>query len=135
MAELAPSARSFAIPGIEVRINISLVREKGRAKNVVGILPGTEPKLREQAIVIGAHYDALGRGGEHSLAPDHYGEIHPGADDNASGVAGVLALARAFARAGNERTFVFAAFSGEETGLLGSAHYVKNPPWPLEKTA
>jgi len=131
-APLAP--RSFVIAGVEVRINVSLVREKGRAKNVVGILPGKDAKLREQAIVIGAHYDHLGRGGEHSLAPDQFGAIHPGADDNASGVAGVVALARAFARAGNERTLVFAAFSGEEIGLLGSSHYVKNPSWPLEKT-
>ncbi|HTM10025.1 MAG TPA: M20/M25/M40 family metallo-hydrolase, partial [Verrucomicrobiae bacterium] len=131
-AALAP--RSFAISGVNVQISVNLVREKGRAKNVLGILPGKDPNLREQAIVIGAHYDHLGRGGEHSLAPDQFGAIHPGADDNASGVAGVIGLARAFARAGSGRTLVFAAFSGEEIGLLGSAHYVKNPPWPLEKT-
>jgi hypothetical protein len=101
---------------------------------VIGILSGTNPKLSQQAIVIGAHYDHLGLGGEHSLAPDQSGTIHPGADDNASGVAGVIALARAFARSGSERTLVFAAFSGEEMGLLGSAAYVKNPPRPLDKT-
>jgi Peptidase family M28/PDZ domain len=131
-AAFAP--RSFAIPRIEVRVNVNLVKEKGRARNVVGILPGGDAKLRDQAIVIGAHYDHLGRGGEHSLAPDRYGEIHPGADDNASGTAAVIALARAFTQTGSRRTLVFAAFSGEELGLLGSSHYVKNPPWPLAKT-
>ncbi len=128
------SPRSLPIPGVTVRLHVDLVREKGRAKNVVGILPGREPTLREQAIVIGAHYDALGHGGEYSLAPDHYGEIHPGADDNASGVAGVLSLAQAFALSGSGRTLVFVAFSGEEMGLLGSSHYVKNAAWPLEKS-
>ena len=132
-ASLKP--RTFAVAGVNVEINVNLVREKGRAKNVVAVLPGKDAKLRDQAIVIGAHYDHLGRGGEHSLAPDRFGAIHAGADDNASGVAGVLALARAFARVGSERTLVFAAFSGEEIGLLGSAHYVKNPAWPLDKTA
>jgi hypothetical protein len=131
-AALAP--RSFAIPRLEAGVNVSLIKERGRARNVVGIVPGSDPKLRDQAIVVGAHYDHLGYGGEHSLAPDRYGEIHPGADDNASGTAAVIALARAFTQAGSRRTLVFAAFSGEELGLLGSAHYVKNPPWPLAKT-
>src|ERR1041384_5406372 len=131
-ASFAP--RSFLIPDAVARLHVSLDKETGRAKNVIGILPGTDPKLRQQAIVIGAHYDHLGLGREHSLAPDQSGAIHPGADDNASGVAGVIALARAFARSGSRRTLVFAAFSGEEMGLLGSAAYVKNPPRPLETT-
>lgn len=126
--------RSFVIPNVTADLEIDLVREKGQAKNVVGILPGRDPHLRREAMVIGAHYDGLGRGGENSLAPDRYGEIHPGADDNASGVAGVLALAEAFARTGAKRTVIFIAFSGEEIGLLGSSHYVRSPTWPLEKT-
>jgi Zn-dependent M28 family amino/carboxypeptidase len=102
---------------------------------VIGVLPGTDPALRGQAIVIGAHYDHLGRGGESSLAPDQVGQIHPGADDNASGTAVVMALARAFAGAGGApRTLVFAAFSGEELGLLGSAEYVRRPAVPMDKT-
>jgi aminopeptidase YwaD len=129
------SSRSFPIPGVAARLQINLIREKGRAKNVVGILPGQGPKVRQESIVIGAHYDALGHGGEHSLAPDHYGEIHPGADDNASGVSGMLSLAQAFALSGSGRTLVFVAFSGEEIGLLGSAHYVNHPAWPMEKSA
>ena len=128
------SPRSFPIPRVTAYLQIGLVREKGRAANVVGILPGKDSRLREEAIVIGAHYDALGRGGEHSLSPTQYGEIHSGADDNASGVAGVLSLAEAFASSGVARTLVFVAFSGEEMGLLGSSHYVKNPAWPLDKS-
>jgi hypothetical protein len=83
--------------------------------------------LREERIVIGAHYDHLGHGGEGSLAPDALGAVHHGADDNASGVAAVLGLARAFAAAGGApRTLVFVAFTGEEMGLLGSTHYVRH---------
>ena len=126
--------RSFVIPNVTADLEIDLVREKGQARNVIGILPGRDPHLKGEAIVIGAHYDGLGRGGENSLAPDRYGAIHPGADDNASGVAGVLTLAEAFARTGAKRTVIFIAFSGEEIGLLGSSHYVRGPTWPLEKT-
>jgi hypothetical protein len=126
---------SFHVPGVRVRLAVSLVRERGIAANVVGILPGTDPRLKDEAIVIGAHYDHLGRGGEGSLAPDHVGAIHPGADDNGSGTAAVMALAKVFAAAGGlPRTLVFVAFAGEEMGLLGSSHYVKQPTFPLEKT-
>lgn len=124
---LRPASRVVAGP--PVRLRVSLVRERGRTANVVGILPGTDPRLRAEAIVIGAHYDHLGRGGEGSLAPDEEGAVHPGADDNASGVAAVLGLARAFAAAGGApRTLVFVAFAGEEMGLLGSSHFVRHPP-------
>jgi hypothetical protein len=130
---LAP--QSIVVPGARVALEVSLVRERAPAANVIGILPGDDPTLREEAIVVGAHYDHLGQGGEGSLAPDEIGRVHPGADDNASGTAAVLALARAFAAAGARgRTLVFAAFAGEELGLLGSAHYVKQPPFPLERT-
>lgn len=132
-ASLAP--RSASLAGVTVRIEVNLIRERGTARNVIGSLPGTDPALRDQAIVIGAHYDHLGRGGESSLAPDQHGQIHPGADDNASGTVAVMSLARAFAAAGGaSRTLVFAAFSGEELGLLGSAEYVRRPPFPLDKT-
>lgn len=108
---------------------------RGPTANVIGVLPGTDPRLTHEAIVIGAHYDHLGRGGWSSRALDQDDAIHHGADDNASGTAAVLALARAFAAAGGTpRTVVFAAFVGEELGLLGSAHYTKQPAWPLEKT-
>ena len=127
--------RSFPLPGVRARLEVGLVRERGTAANVVGVLPGTDPRLAREAIVIGAHYDHLGHGGEGSLAPDQIGAVHPGADDNASGTAAVLGLARAFAAAGGaSRTLVFAAFAGEEMGLLGSTHYVRRPAHPLEST-
>jgi len=133
--DAGPAPRSFALPGARVALQVSLVRERGRTANVVGILPGRDARLKDEAVVIGAHYDHLGRGGEGSLAPDAVGAVHPGADDNASGVAAVLGLARAFAAAGGApRTLVFVAFSGEEMGLLGSAHYVRRPAHPLERT-
>ena len=122
--------------GTRVRAEVTLTRERSATANVIGILPGRDARLGDQAIVVGAHYDHLGRGGEGSLAPDQAGAIHHGADDNASGTAVVLALARAFAAAGGApRTLVFVAFSGEEMGLLGSAHYVRQPPVALDKTA
>jgi aminopeptidase YwaD len=121
--------------GVKVHVDVRVVRERGTARNVIGVLRGTDPALRGQAIVIGAHYDHLGRGGETSLAPDLVGQIHPGADDNASGVAALMALARAFAESGGApRTLVFAAFSGEELGLLGSAEYVRHPAVPIDRT-
>lgn len=127
--------RSLSIPAARVRLEVNLIRDRAGTANVVGILPGTDPRLKDEAIVIGAHYDHLGRGGEGSLAPDQEGTIHPGADDNASGTAAVMALARAFAGTGGlPRTLVFVAFTGEELGLLGSTHYVKHPAFPLEKT-
>ncbi|HET7876435.1 MAG TPA: M28 family peptidase [Methylomirabilota bacterium] len=131
---LAP--RSFPVAGVRVRLELSLTRDRGTAANVVGVLPGTDPALRNEAIVVGAHYDHLGHGGEGSLAPDQIGAIHHGADDNASGTAAVMALARAFAAAGGApRTLIFVAFAGEEMGLLGSGHYVKQPVHPLDRTA
>jgi aminopeptidase YwaD len=133
--DAGPAPRSFAVPGARVALRVSLVRARGPAANVVGILPGRDPRLRQEAVVVGAHYDHLGRGGEGSLAPDALGTVHPGADDNASGVAAVLGLARAFAEAGGApRTLVFVAFAGEEMGLLGSAHYVRRPAHPLGRT-
>jgi aminopeptidase YwaD len=131
---LAP--RSAALSGVRARLEVNLVRAHGTAANVIGLLPGTDPAVGNETIVIGAHYDHLGHGGEGSLAPDEHGAIHPGADDNASGTAAVLGLARAFAAAGGaRRTLAFVAFAGEELGLLGSAYYASHPAMPLEMTA
>ena len=127
--------QGFAVPGRRAAITVRLIQETGQGWNVVGILPGRDPAGRGEAVLIGAHYDHLGLGGETSLAPSRYGEIHPGADDNASGVAGVIGLAQRLAAAGGtRRTLVFVAFAGEEMGLLGSAHYVRSPAVPLEHT-
>ena len=101
--------------------------------NVAGLVRGTDPALAEEAIVVGAHYDHLGWGGMGSLAPGD-SAIHNGADDNASGVAGVIELAGWFAAHPQPRTIVFAAFGAEELGNLGSSAWVADPPWPLEST-
>lgn len=113
----------------------SVVRKDAPADNVVGILEGSDPQLKKEFIIIGAHYDHLGRGGEGSLAP-RAGEVHHGADDNASGVAGLLELARVFSGERKEfkRSLVFIAFGGEEEGLIGSNFYVNHPVVPLAST-
>jgi hypothetical protein len=121
---------------VSLSATVDLTRNTVKANNIIGVLPGNDPNLKNEAIVIGAHYDHLGLGGEGSgsLAPKA-GDIHHGADDNASGTAGLLELARLFAaEKRNRRTLIFIAFSGEEEGLLGSNFYVNNPAWPLDKT-
>ena len=113
--------------GVTARLAIRLEPADRRADNVIGILPGRDPALAGESVVIGAHYDHLGRVG---------GDVYHGADDNASGTAVVLGLARAFAAAGGApRSLVFVLFSGEEMGLIGSGHYVRHPMLPLERAA
>lgn len=101
--------------------------------NVVAILPGSDPALRDQYVVIGAHHDHLGRMGFGVLDADSASAIHNGADDNASGTAAVLEMARLLARRPPARSVIFVTFSGEELGLLGSQYFVDHPPVPLEK--
>ena len=97
-------------------------------KNVVAVLPGSSPALRGEVVVIGAHYDHLGYGGFGALDdPDSTGKVHDGADDNASGVAALLEVARLLHARHPARTIVFIAFSGEEIGTIGSAYFVKHP--------
>ena len=103
-------------------------------KNVIGILPGRDPVLRNQTVILGAHYDHLGLGGFGSLDPDSTGKVHNGADDNASGMADADPGGARLAASPPARTVVFIAFSGEELGLLGSAYYVKEPIYPLAGT-
>lgn len=126
---------SRVVPGARAGAAVRLSETRGQASNVLGILRGSDPKLAREAVVIGAHHDHLGLGGVYSLSPTAKA-IHHGADDNASGVAGVLALARRFASRSPRppRSIVFATFSAEELGLLGSAHYVKNAAFPLDRT-
>jgi hypothetical protein len=125
------------VRGLRLTFDVNVVRRESPSFNVVGILPGSDPKLKSEAIVIGAHYDHLGRGGEGSgsLAPGA-GEIHHGADDNASGVAGLIELARMLSSQNPKprRTIVFIAFSGEEEGLIGSNFYVNHPIVALANT-
>jgi hypothetical protein len=127
--------RSELLRGVRVRASVRIERRFARVANVLGVLRGADPARAHEAVVIGAHYDALGLGEFGSLAPDQRGSVHPGADDNASGAAGLLALARAFAAAPRApRSLVLAAFTGEEAGLLGSAEYVREPSFPLHDT-
>jgi aminopeptidase YwaD len=126
---------SASLPGAEVALEVAVERRRGMEANVVAILPGRDPELKRQAVVVGAHYDHLGRGEFGSLAPDRRGEIHNGADDNASGAAGLLELARAFAaQPRTRRSLVLVAFSGEEAGLAGSREYAAAPPIPMAST-
>lgn len=101
--------------------------------NVVAMLSGSDPKLRDQYVVIGAHHDHLGRMGFGVLDVDSASAIHNGADDNASGTAAVLEIARLLSRRPPARSVIFVTFSGEELGLLGSQYFVDHPPVPLEK--
>jgi Zn-dependent M28 family amino/carboxypeptidase len=103
-------------------------------RNVIGILPGHSPSLRNETLIVGAHYDHLGLGGFGSLDPDSTGNVHNGADDNASGAAMLIQIASRLAPAPPARTVVFIGFSGEELGLLGSSYYVKTPIYPLAST-
>ena len=102
-------------------------------RNVVAILRGASPALRGEVVVIGAHYDHLGLGGFGAMDPDSTGRVHNGADDNASGTAALLEVARLLARRQPARTIVFVAFSGEELGTLGSSFFVQHPmPQPVD---
>ena len=127
--------RSRALEGATINYTEHLARNRRIVRNVVGLLPGSGAR-KEEAIVIGAHYDHVGVGGRFSAAPDRTGQIHNGADDNASGTAAVIEIARAAAadRARFPRSLVFVAFAGEERGLLGSAFYANNPAIPLADT-
>jgi Zn-dependent M28 family amino/carboxypeptidase len=122
---------SFALPeGVRVRLRVDLDREVKTVHNVVAYLPGEESG---EYVIVGAHYDHLGLGGRFSLAPSQTGTIHPGADDNASGAAGVLEIARLMKDARPKRRGVlFVEFAGEELGLLGSSYYVNHPRLPLK---
>ena len=128
-------ALRIAPGGFSVTLRTDVIRRESPSHNVIGILPGSDPNLKDEAIVIGAHYDHLGRGGEGSLA-QREGEIHHGADDNASGTAGLIELARMFStqRPKPRRTIVFIAFSGEEEGLIGSNYYVNHAVVPVQNT-
>lgn len=122
--------------GVRATIAADVRRVTRVTANVVGLLEGSDPALRDEVVVIGAHMDHLGMGGPHSLAEDRAPAIHHGADDNASGTSAVLALASELAKPEHrpKRSVLFVCFSGEELGLLGSAHYVRNPIVPIERT-
>jgi Peptidase family M28/PDZ domain/PA domain len=123
---------SFSFPGdLRLTLKVDIENTQATVNNVLAYLPGET----DEYVIVGAHYDHLGRGNFDSLAPSQIGQIHPGADDNASGTAGVLELARRLApmKGKLHRGILFASFAGEELGLLGSAEWVKEPTRPLDK--
>ncbi|MGD8318816.1 MAG: M28 family peptidase [Gemmatimonadota bacterium] len=123
----AGAVRDAARDGAEAHLVTDVHPTTAEARNVVAMLPGSDPSQKNEYVIIGAHFDHLGWGGEGSLAPDVH-EVHNGADDNASGVAGLLDIAGRLARGmPPSRSVVFIAFTGEEKGLWGSAHYVAHP--------
>ncbi|MBI4535904.1 MAG: M28 family peptidase, partial [Ignavibacteriae bacterium] len=128
---------SVEFPNVSATLKTDVQKVMSKSANVLGYLEGQDPRLKNQVVIVGAHFDHLGYGGpgSGSLQPDAH-EIHNGADDNASGSAGMLELAEAFAsrKTSISRTILFIGFSAEELGTLGSAHYVSNPFFPLEQT-
>jgi len=123
-----PGVPSLQVPpGVTAELRCDLETIQSTTANLLGTVEGSDPTLRQQAICLGAHYDHVGISG---------GEVCNGADDNASGTAGLLELAQYFAahRQETRRTLLFAAFSGEEKGFLGSEWYVHHPSIPLEQT-
>jgi len=123
---------SFAFPdSMQVSLAVAIENTRTTVNNVLAYMPGKT----DEYVVLGAHYDHLGRGTFDSLAPSQIGQIHPGADDNASGTAGLLELARVLSplKGQLDRGILFASFAGEELGLLGSAAWVKDPTKPLDK--
>jgi hypothetical protein len=127
--------RKAAVPERRVLSNLTVelrlarkILSQAAVPNVIGVLEGTDPTLRHEYLVYSAHIDHIG------LSPGQPDSINNGADDNASGVAGLLELAEAFSRPGvrPKRSILFLAPSAEEPGLLGSAHFTEHPPVPLE---
>lgn len=122
---------SFTLDKVRVRLKVNLQRERLEDANVIGLIEGSDPNLKEEIVVIGAHYDHVGV----SVTRDGQREIFNGADDNASGTSGLLELAQYFSanRDKVKRSLLFIAFGAEERGLIGSRHFVDNPTVPLEK--
>jgi hypothetical protein len=118
---------SLNLPGTSLQISNHVRYQLLKSANVIAFIEGSDPQLKNQAVVIGGHLDHLGRRGDY---------IYNGAEDNASGASGVLAIARALA--GNpekpKRTMIFCLWTGEEEGLLGSRYYVEHPLVSLDKT-
>ena len=130
-----PAPQSCALDGWTAVCQSQVIHKQAEVRNVAGFLEGVGP-LAQETVIVGAHYDHLGLGGPGSLAP-WTREVHNGADDNASGTALLLELARSARGLDNavpRRKLVFVAFAAEERGLLGSQQYVRQPPYALEQT-
>jgi aminopeptidase YwaD len=130
------SAAPMVLKDTTVQFQTDVVKINGKTANVVGMIEGSDPQLKSEYVVVGAHYDHLGMGGGESLEGNPYGRIHHGADDNASGTSALIELARVMMndKANLKRSVIFMAFGAEELGLLGSAAYTKTPLVPLAST-
>lgn len=119
---------SFSLSGSKVSMDIFFNNEAVKANNIVAKIEGSDPELKKEVVIVGAHYDHEGK--------DNRGRVYGGADDNASGTSAVLELARAFANLTTKpkRSIIFILFTAEEKGLLGARYYTENPVVPLEKT-
>jgi len=119
---------SFPINNKKVTLAVNFKNEHVDAYNIVAKVEGSDPELKDEVVIVGAHYDHEGI--------DNRGRVYGGADDNASGTAGVMELARAFQslKQKPKRTILFVLFTAEEKGLFGARYYVDNPLFPLEKT-
>lgn len=126
---LKPFSKEF--PSIVLKMKVTLNENRLNTANIVGLIPGSDPVLKNELVIIGGHYDHVGFNKNHTPEEDY---INNGADDNASGTAGVLAIAEAFSKTKLKRSVLFIAFTAEELGLFGSTAYVQNPLFPLEKT-
>lgn len=130
--QVADGLLAAAERGASVRLGTDVRETRVDARNVAALLPGSDPKLRNEYVIVGAHYDHLGFGGEGSLAPDSR-DIHNGADDNASGTSAVIEIARILSEGPRpERSVLFLTFTGEERGLWGSTYFVGNPTVALD---
>ena len=125
----------FLLKNVTAKISTAVERVKKTDRNVLALLPPAEPSSEMEYLIIGAHYDHIGYGEIGSLAgKDEEGQIHNGADDNASGTAVVLQLAAVLAEQKDlHKGIIFALWSGEELGLIGSSHFVEHPTVPLEQ--
>jgi Peptidase family M28/PDZ domain/PA domain len=125
--------QSFDLSDSRVHISTDVVRTRKTVRNVLAGIPGSDPAMKNEWVVVGAHYDHLGLGDRNSLAPSQIGQIHHGADDNASGTSGVLEIARLAAKNKSQwkRSVLLITFAGEELGLLGSSQFVNHPTVPL----
>jgi len=133
---------SFDLPDVHVKISAVVERQKKTDRNVLGLLPPPEGTENPEYVMVGAHYDHIGHGEIDSLArKGEEGQVHNGADDNASGVSTVLELAASLAKARKEnpqnfrRGIVFALWSGEEMGIIGSSYFAKHPTISLKNIA
>jgi hypothetical protein len=130
------SSKSRLLSDVSVSALDRTTRVRRPVRNVIGLLKGTDPALQAETVIVGAHYDHLGRSARFSMSQNSAGQIHHGADDNASGTAAVIEMAKAASEARKDfhRSVVFMTFAGEEHGLLGSSYYVNHPTMPIDKT-